>query len=163
MIAAIWAQTEDGLIGNKGELPWHLPADLAFFKQMTEDNTIVMGKTTFEGMGKRVLPNRQTIVLTTDMHYQADGVIVMHSIEDVLSYAENFEGITFIAGGSKIYEHFLQYSDVLYKTVIEGEFEGDAYFPAVNWDEWSLVNESDGEVNDKNKYPHHFDTYHRKS
>lgn len=74
MLAAIWAQDEEGTIGKENRLPWHLPNDLKFFKQMTEDNTIVMGRKTFEGMGSRPLPNRQTIVLTRDREYQAKGL-----------------------------------------------------------------------------------------
>ena len=102
MLAAIWAQDESGLIGKENKLPWHLPHDLAFFKNTTENNTIVMGRTTFEGMGKRALPNRQTIVLTSDRSYESEGVTVLHSVEDVVKYAETFEGITFITGGAKV-------------------------------------------------------------
>lgn len=162
MLAAIWAQDEQGTIGKKNRLPWHLPNDLKFFKQMTEDNTIVMGRKTFEGMGSRPLPNRQTIVLTRDKGYQAEGVTVFHTVEEVLEYARSFAGITFISGGSAVYEDFLPYCDVLYRTVIHHSFEGDTKFPAVAWDDWTLINLSEGEQDENNRYAYQFETYQRK-
>ncbi|EPH94648.1 MULTISPECIES: dihydrofolate reductase [unclassified Enterococcus] len=163
MLAAIWAQDEKGLIGKDDQLPWYLPNDLKFFKQMTELNTLVMGRKTFEGMGGRPLPNRQTIVLTRDLTYQADGVIVMHAMEEVLAYEKEHDGIVFIAGGAAVYQEFLPYCAILYRTVIHHGFEGDTYFPPVDWEEWSLINLSTGEVDEKNRYPYQFETYQRKS
>ncbi|NHL43380.1 dihydrofolate reductase, partial [Enterococcus faecium] len=114
MLAAIWAQDENGLIGKEDRLPWRLPNDLKFFKQMTEANTLVMGRKTFEGMGSRPLPNRQTIVLTRDSSYKAEGVHVMHSVEDVLALEKETDGIFFIAGGSAVYQEFLPFCTILY-------------------------------------------------
>ncbi|GGC81234.1 dihydrofolate reductase [Enterococcus wangshanyuanii] len=162
MLAAIWAQDEQGTIGKENRLPWHLPNDLKFFKQMTEDNTIVMGRKTFEGMGSRPLPNRQTIVMTRDKNYKASGVIVVHDIDEVLAYAQEFSGITFIAGGSKVYEEFLPYCDVLYRTVISHTFDGDSVFPEVSWEDWTLINLSPGEQDEQNYYSYQFETYQRK-
>ncbi|MCQ4503646.1 dihydrofolate reductase, partial [Vibrio parahaemolyticus] len=104
------------MIGKEDQLPWRLPNDLKFFKQMTEANTLVMGRKTFEGMGSRPLPNRQTIVMTRDRDYQADNVMVMHEIEEVLDYAKENDGILFVAGGSAIYKEFLPFCSVLYRT-----------------------------------------------
>ncbi|HGF7665430.1 TPA: dihydrofolate reductase, partial [Enterococcus faecium] len=114
MLAAIWAQDENGLIGKEDRLPWRLPNDLKFFKQMTEANTLVMGRKTFEGMGSRPLPNRQTIVLTRDPSYTAEGVHVMHSVEEVLALEKETDGIFFIAGGSAVYQEFLPFCTILY-------------------------------------------------
>ncbi|MGY3766063.1 dihydrofolate reductase [Vagococcus vulneris] len=161
MIAAIWAQDQNGLIGNNDQLPWYLPDDLQFFKQMTENNAIVMGRKTFEGMGKQLLPNRKTIILTSDMSYNGNGADVLHTIDDVLAFAEKFEGITFITGGGQIYKNFLPHIDVLYRTLIKAEFEGDTYFPYLDWEDWNIVSTSEGVVDDKNKYPHDFETYQR--
>lgn len=162
MLAAIWAQDEQETIGKENQLPWHLPNDLKFFKQMTEGNTIVMGRKTFEGMGGRPLPNRQTIVLTRDNAYQIQGVIVFHTVDEVLDYAKNFSGITFIAGGSAVYEDFLPYCDVLYRTVIHHSFDGDTKFPPVAWDDWTMINLSEGTQDDENSYAYQFETYQRK-
>lgn len=161
MLAAIWAQDENGLIGKEDRLPWRLPNDLKFFKQMTEANTLVMGRKTFEGMGSRPLPNRQTIVLTRDSSYTAEGVHVMHSVEEVLALEKETDGIFFIAGGSAVYQEFLPFCTILYRTVIYHVFDGDAYFPPVDWSDWSLINTSQGEIDEKNRYPHQFETYQR--
>lgn len=163
MLAAIWAQDENGLIGKDSKLPWHLPNDLAFFKSTTENNTIVMGRTTFEGMNKRPLPNRHTIVLTSDKNYQAEGVTVLHSIAEVRAYDEDFEGITFVTGGAKVYEQFLPYCSVLYRTVIHESFTGDTWFPEVDWEEWTMINISEGLVDVANPHKHSFETYQRKA
>lgn len=161
MLAAIWAQDEQGLIGKEDKLPWHLPDDLKFFKQMTENNTIVMGRKTFEGMGGRPLPNRMTVILTHDTSYAPEGVTVLNDIQSVLDFAKETEGITFVAGGSTVYEELLPYCTILYRTLIDQQFEGDAFFPDINWEEWHLVSASDGVVDEKNLYPHSFETYQR--
>ena len=162
MLAAFWAQDENGLIGKENKLPWRLPNDLKFFKQMTESNTLVMGRKTFEGMGNRPLPNRHTIVLTHNRDYTAEGVMVMHSIDEVLAYEKETDGIIFIAGGSTIYKEFLPFCTVLYRTVIHHTFEGDSYFPTLDWEDWSMINVSQGETDEKNRYNHQFETYQRK-
>ncbi|MGX7172824.1 dihydrofolate reductase [Enterococcus ratti] len=162
MLAAIWAQDENGLIGKEDKLPWRLPSDLKFFKQMTKENTLVMGRKTFEGMGSRPLPNRQTIVMTRDKNYQADHVTVMHDLEEVLEYEQKTDGILFIAGGSVIYKEFLPFCTVLYRTVIHHSFKGDTYFPDIDWNKWSLINISQGKTDEKNPYDHQFETYQRK-
>ncbi len=162
MLAAIWAEDKHGLIGIKGKLPWHLPNDLKFFKKMTIHNTVVMGRKTFEGMGKKALPDRQTIVLTNDLDYEAENVLIVHTVEEVLQYAEETEGITFIIGGREIFKAFLPYLDILYKTVIHESFEGDVYFPKIDWSKWAIVSISEGIVDEKNKYVHQFETYQKK-
>ena len=159
MLAAIWAQDQHGLIGREQQLPWHLPADLKFFKETTIGQTIVMGRKTFEGMGKRPLPKRQTILLTRDQTYQAENVLVLHSLAEVLAYAQDKD--VFITGGAQIYRDFLPYCDFLYRTVIDGSFTGDTYFPEVDWTQWQLLQTTTGRLDEKNQYPHRFETYRR--
>lgn len=161
MLAAIWAQDESGLIGKDAQLPWYLPADLRYFKEKTLHHTIVMGRKTFEGMGGRPLPHRKTIVLTRDENYQNEQVLVMHSKEDVLSYAEQQEDIVWITGGSLIYREFIPYCDELYRTVIEGNFQGDTYFPEIDWHDWKLVDSQSGIIDEKNSYSHRFERYQK--
>lgn len=161
MLAALWAQDKTGLIGKKQTLPWHLPNDLQYFKKMTIGKTIVMGRKTFEGMGSRPLPGRQTIILTRNKNYQALGVKVMHSLEEVLTFASQQSDMVMIVGGAAIYKDFLPYLDILYRTVIDEKFIGDAYFPEINWQEWQLVESLNGIVDEKNKYAHRFETYKR--
>ncbi|MGX6972057.1 dihydrofolate reductase [Vagococcus lutrae] len=163
MLAAIWAQDEEGLIGKDDALPWRLPNDLSFFRNTTENNTIVMGRKTFEGMNKRPLPNRHTIVLTSDTSYQAEGIQVMHTVEEVLAYAESYDGIVFITGGANVYRQFFPHADILYRTVIHEIFEGDTYIPEPNWDDWSMIDISEGTMDAENRYAHTFETYKRKN
>ncbi|MGX7394405.1 dihydrofolate reductase [Carnobacterium mobile] len=162
MIAFLWAQDQQGLIGNKGTLPWRLPNDLKFFKEKTQGNAVVMGRKTFEGMNKRPLPNRINIVMTTDEKYQAEGVLVMHSPKEVLDFADHYQGITFITGGSDIFKLFEKNAYVLYRTMIDGEFEGDTFMPDLDWSKWQLVDMDTGIVDERNKYAHTFETYRRK-
>lgn len=162
MLAALWAQDETGLIGKDKTLPWHLPSDLQYFKKMTIGKTIVMGRTTFEGMGCRALPNRETIVLTRNQDYQHSDVTVMHSKEEVLALAKTSEEPIMIIGGTVVFEEFLPDTDILYCTRIDETFEGDTYFPEVNWDEWELTDVQEGTVDEQNKYAHRYETYKRK-
>lgn len=162
MIAFLWAQDENGIIGNHGTLPWSLPNDLQYFKKMTIDKAIVMGRKTFEGMNKRPLPNRMNIILTTDKNYQADGVKVMHSVDEVMKFAKHYEKDTIITGGTAVFKAFMPFADVLYKTIIHAEFEGDTVIPAIDWNEWKLVQSEAGLVDERNKYPHDFETYVKK-
>ncbi|MEO1770290.1 dihydrofolate reductase [Candidatus Enterococcus ferrettii] len=159
MLIAIWAQDKNGLIGKNDHLPWRLPNDLRFFKEKTVNNTIVMGRKTFEGMGSRPLPNRQTIVLTHNTAYENNQVLVMHSLEEVLHYSQQTEMITYIAGGSAVYQDFLPQCDFLYRTTIDHAFEGDAYFPSIDWNNWQLIKQTQGTVDEKNPYPHVFEVY----
>lgn len=162
MLAAIWAQDQNGLIGKNEVLPWYLPDDLKFFKATTINKTLVMGRRTFEGMGGRPLPNRTTIVLTRDITYQAPaGVHVMHDTAEVINYAQSKDHTVFIAGGSMIYASLLPACNYIFRTVIEDSFEGDTYFPEVKWENWHLVKKVAGKVDEKNKFPHFFEEYER--
>ncbi|MGX7131716.1 dihydrofolate reductase [Enterococcus songbeiensis] len=159
MLAAIWAEDKNGLIGHKGTLPWRLPNDLRFFKEKTTGHTIVMGRKTFEGMGSRPLPNRKTIVLTSNPTYQAAGVRVLHSADEVLALKEEQ---LFVIGGAVVFEALLPACDTLFRTVIDAEFEGDTYFPKLDWSKWEKVEVIEGILDEKNRYPHQFEIYKRK-
>lgn len=164
MLIAIWAQAEDGLIGQLEHLPWHLPEDLQFFKEQTLGKTIVMGRKSFEGMGSRALPKRKTILLTSDETYQvADAnVQVMHQVEEVLDYAKTATTPVYIAGGAQVYKAFEEHYDILLRTVIEGEFQGDTYFPAFDFSEYRLVESRPGMVDEKNRYAHRFEMWQKR-
>lgn len=162
MLIAIWAQDQNGLIGKEEKLPWHLPNDLNFFRKTTEGHTVVMGRTTFEGMGKRLLPKRQTIILTRNQEYHVPGALVMHTVSEVLDYAKSSDTTTFITGGANVYQQFIPYCDQLYRTVIEGEFTGDRHFPEIDWSPFEKVASRQGDVDEKNVYPHVFETFQRK-
>ena len=160
MLAFVWAEDENGLIGKNGTLPWKLPNDLKFFKEITMDGTIVMGRKTFEGMNKRLLPGRQTIVLTRQTDYDGNGAEVLLDKETILQDAK--EDDMYIIGGSDIFELFLDDVDVLYQTKIHETFEGDTYFPKVDWDKFQLKKSVEGSLDQNNIYPHTFSLFIRK-
>lgn len=160
MLIMIWAQDENGLIGKNNILPWHLPNDLKFFKEKTLNRTIVMGRTTFEGMQKRVLPNRQTIILTRDIDYQANNVVVYNSVEEIIERSKQED--IYVVGGASVYSQFAPFADVLFQTVIHHTFDGDTHFPKIDFSDYMLVDEIQGVVDEKNQYAHTFKKFERK-
>jgi len=136
-ISLIVATASNGVIGKDNKLPWHLPADLKRFKALTTGNTLVMGRKTFEGIG-RVLPDRTTIVVTRQKDFAApDGVLVAHSLDDAFRQAKTDE--VFVAGGAAIYRQALDRVERIYLTTVGTEFEGDTEFPGINWSLWHLI------------------------
>ncbi len=119
--------TPDRVIGRDGELPWHLPADLAFFKRTTSGHPIVMGRKTYESIG-RPLPKRRNIVLTRDPEWSAPGVEVIHRPEDLIRLP-GLDGTVFIIGGAEIYAAFLPRIDELLVTHVHSHHQGDTHFP----------------------------------
>jgi dihydrofolate reductase len=126
-LTAIVAMTADRVIGRNGTLPWHLPEDLAFFKRVTSGHPVMMGRKTYESIG-RPLPRRRNIVLTRDAGWSADGVEVIRRPEDLKSLP-GLEGRVFIIGGSEIYGAFLPETDDLLVSHVFAAHEGDTRFP----------------------------------
>lgn len=157
MISLIVAYARNQVIGKDGDMPWHLPADLKNVKELTTGKTIVMGRKTFESIGKP-LPNRRNVVLTRSQDFHPEGVDVVHTKEEVLAM-----GDAIIFGGSEIYRQFLDVVDRLYITEIDLETEGDTFFPAWDRDAYTLVDKREGIVDEKNVHPHAFYVYERKN
>src|SRR5579885_1294168 len=134
-ISIIVAMSINRVIGLNNALPWRLSADLKRFKQLTMGHCLIMGRKTFESIG-RPLPGRTTIVVTRQNSFKPDGVQIAHSLEDGINQAVGDE--VFIAGGAQIYNKSIQMADRLYMTIIEKEFEGDAFFPEINFSDWRL-------------------------
>ncbi|MBY0314702.1 MAG: dihydrofolate reductase [Bdellovibrionales bacterium] len=142
MISHIAAVSKNGVIGNKGELPWHLPEDLKYFKAKTLNRAIIMGRKTFESLGKP-LPKRLNIVVSRDPDYQAEGCRSFTSVQDAIAFCKDsreWSEEIFIVGGGEIYKHTLDMADRLYLTLIDKEFNGDARYPDWNKD-FKLVSE----------------------
>ena len=142
-ISLIAAMDRNRVIGHDNDLPWHLPADLMWFKKNTLGKPILMGRRTFESIG-RPLPGRTNIVLTRDKTFKADGCIVVHDIEEALRTAsddvsEVEEGEVVVIGGGQLFELLIDIADLLYLTRIDADFEGDTFFPAIESDEWSVL------------------------
>lgn len=133
-IIAIWAEDENGVIGLDGTLPWRLPKELQHFKKTTLHQAILMGRVTFEGMKRRLLPERQTLVLTSDDHYQVDGVLSVTSVEKALEWYHAQKKNLYVIGGAKVLEAFDGHFNRIIKTVVHHEFTGDTYAPHMDLD-----------------------------
>jgi dihydrofolate reductase len=139
-VAIIAAVAANGVIGNGNAIPWRLPSDFAHFKRMTVGKPLIMGRKTFESIG-RPLPGRTNIVVTRQEGYQPDGVIVISSLEAALEHAQTIAATdraneVMIGGGAEIYAQALPIADRLYITHVGATPDGDAHFPAVNMEEW---------------------------
>ncbi|ANU28221.1 dihydrofolate reductase [Planococcus versutus] len=141
MISMMVAHDLNRVIGKNNELPWHIPADLAYFKEHTIGKGIVMGRNTFESIG-RPLPKRRNIVVTRNDDYTADGVNVVHNIQDAIKLAREKHEEIMIIGGEQVFESVLPDADRLYITLVQHEYNGDTYFPEYGR-EWKLVSESE--------------------
>ncbi len=156
MISIIVAYAKGRVIGKDGKIPWYLPSDLKHFKEITSGHTVVMGRKTFEALG-RPLPERRNVVLTHSNAIDVPGVEVAHSKDDVLAL-----GDVFIIGGENVYKQFLEVAERLYITEIAFEVDGDAFFPAWDHQLFTMLSAQEGILDEKNALPHIFYTYERK-
>jgi dihydrofolate reductase len=153
-IAIVVAMAENRVIGRDNRLPWHLPADLRHFKQLTVGKPVMMGRKTHESIG-RALPGRTNIVVTRDHSYQAPGCVVVHSIEGALRAAEGHEE-AMVIGGTEFYRQLLPKAERIYLTLVHAVFEGDALFPEITPGEWREVERTDCTADEKNPWPYSF-------
>jgi len=135
----IGAMSKNRVIGKNNKLPWKIPDDLKYFKKMTKGKTVIMGRKTFDSVG-RPLPDRNNIVLTRDTDLKIPGVVVRNSLEKALLSCQPTEQVMII-GGSEIYQAALPYAREIYLTIIDAEYDGDAYFPEFSESEWEKTNE----------------------
>lgn len=159
-ISMIWAMDRNHLIGKNNQLPWHIPRDTAFFIEKTRDKTVLMGRKTWESLGSKPLKDRRNVVLTRDRQFTCEGCTVVHTLEEALQLDEGKEELMVI-GGAEIYKLMLPYADQLIITWIDAEFEGDAYFPEIPWEEWKEVSSIPGIRDEKNPYDYRFAYYER--
>ncbi|CAH0274705.1 Dihydrofolate reductase [Peribacillus sp. Bi96] len=155
MISLIVAMDQNRVIGKNNQLPWHLPADLQYFKKVTMGHPIVMGRKTFESIG-RVLPGRENVIVTRNQDFKAEGCVVLHDILQIKTYADNSDQEVFVIGGAEIFKEILPVTDRLYITEIHETFEGDTFFPLINEKEWDKTSSIQGTMDDKNRYAHDF-------
>lgn len=166
-LTIIVAAAENGVIGRGGDLPWHLSADLQRFKRTTMGSAILMGRKTWESIG-RPLPGRTSIVLTRQTDYDPGHaeVRVVQNLDDALALARNLEDCqdeAFVIGGANIYEMSLPRAERLLLTRVHSDLDGDVWFPDVDWEAWQLLDEQSHEADDRNDYPHTYQTWQRKS
>lgn len=154
IISLVAAASDNNVIGNKGALPWKMPADMKFFKNLTMGHTVIMGRKTYESMGKP-LPGRKNIVISRKKNFSADGCIVLGSLEEAFTlFADEKE--VFIIGGAEIYQAALQKADKVYLTRIHCVVHGDAYFPQLTEKEWVEKSRIDHPSDEKNPFPYIF-------
>ncbi len=161
IISLIWAMDENRLIGMENRLPWRLPADMKWFRRHTLGKPIIMGRKTFDSFGGRPLPERTNIVVTRDKGYQAEGAVVVYSIDEAIQAAGDVDEVMII-GGASFYEQMLPRAERIYLTLVHGKFEGDAWFPQFDMGEWREVLREEHPVDEKNNVACSFLCYERK-
>jgi len=159
-LSIVVAMDKNHLIGKGNGLPWYLPADLAFFKKITTGNAILMGRKTYDSIGKP-LPNRRNIIITRNPDISISGCEVVDSIGKALSITRDEEEVMVI-GGANLFKQFLPDVSRLYITHIEGELEGDTYFPNYDANDWLEISRESYQADEKNKYAYHFSMMERK-
>ena len=158
-LSIIAAVATNGVIGHQGRLPWHLPADLARFKELTTGHALIMGRKTFESIG-RALPGRRSVVLTSDGGYRAQGVTLAASLAGAVEACAG-EQEAFVIGGASVYAEALAVAGRAYITRVDSAPEGDTFFPDTDLAGWTLVDETLRASDEENAYPMTFCTYER--
>lgn len=159
IIAAIVVTDLNNAIGKDNKLLCHLPADLKFFKSTTMGCPIIMGRKTYESIG-RLLPGRKNIIITRNSNYRVEGAEIYTSIEHCLKNLK--EEKIFIIGGAEIYKQTLPFTNEIYRTLIEHKFDADVFFPEINRDQFELTWEEKHQKDEKNPYDHTFQKFVRK-
>lgn len=156
MIKIIAAMSKNRVIGDSNSLIWSLPNDLKRFKQLTTGQTVIMGRKTYESIG-RPLPNRRNIIITRDENYEAIGCEIVNSLEEALLLSGED---CFIIGGGEIYKQSLPIADKIYLTLIQEDFKGDTSFPELG-DDWVKISREDHEADEKNPHKYSFIEYEK--
>jgi dihydrofolate reductase len=162
MISFILAMDDNRVIGKDNQLPWHLPEDLKFFKRVTMGHPIVMGRKTYDSIG-RPLPGRENIIITRNPDYRNEDCTVFNTIAGFLAYCkEKPEEEFFVIGGAEIFHQMMTNVNRLYITEIHEEFEGDTFFQEIDMESWNLISREKGLKDEKNPYDYEFTIYERK-
>jgi dihydrofolate reductase len=158
MLSAVVAMSENRVIGKDNKLPWHMPADLAHFKKITLGKPIIMGRKTYESIG-RPLPGRRNLILTRDKSWVMAGCEVFHSVDAVLAALEGHDAS--VIGGAEIFSAFMPSIEKLYLTVIHFQCEGDAFLPALDLQKWQITSKETHAADAANPYAYTFFAYQK--
>ena len=161
MLSIVVAKAKNNIIGKNNELVWHLPEDLKHFKELTTGHTIIMGRKTYESLGKP-LPNRKHIIFSQnpDFKVHEENVQVVHSLLEIQDLIEGKEE-AFVIGGAMIYNFLMPYVKKMYVTEIKQEFDGDAFFPIIDSEKWKETSRTTGIKNEENNLDYDFVTYEK--
>jgi dihydrofolate reductase len=163
-LSILVAMARNRVIGQNNALPWHLPADLKHFKSLTMEKTIVMGRKTYQSIG-RPLPGRTNIIITHQTSYKVPGAVVVNSVEDALQVCKKtgaYDSESFIIGGEKLYRQTIKICQRMYITEIQRDFVGDTFFPEFNPDDWEETQRDKHFSDDGNRMEYHFVILDRK-
>ncbi|SEW49487.1 dihydrofolate reductase [Chryseobacterium wanjuense] len=160
MTTIVVAMGEKNEIGFENQLLWHLPKDLKHFKDITSGHPVIMGRKTYESIGKP-LPNRTNIVVSRQKDWFEEGILIVGSIKEAVKFAKKIDEEVFIIGGGNIYEQTMDVVDRLEVTLVKADLEADTFFPKINEKVWKKVNEVCHEKDEKNQYDFCFQTYER--
>lgn len=160
IVSIIVAIAENNAIGKGNQLLWRMPADLKHFKNATTGHTVIMGRKTFDSVGKP-LPNRRNIVITRNSDLKIDGVEVVNTLEKAIALCDQDEEV-FIVGGAEIYKMAMSLTDKIYLTVIHGVFDADTFFPVIDPELWQETEVVDNTADEKNPFDYTFSTLVRK-
>jgi dihydrofolate reductase len=149
-LSLIVAVAENGVIGNRGELPWRLSADLRRFRELTMGHHVIMGRKTYESLG-RPLPGRTLIVITRQGDYDARGALVAASLDEALRLASG-DPEPFVIGGAEIFREAFSRADRIYQTIVHARPEGDVFFPPWDESQWRIISEESRAADDKNQF-----------
>lgn len=161
MLSIIVAKAKNNVIGKDNQLIWHLPNDLKRFKKLTTGHTIIMGRKTFESLG-RILPNRKHVILSKNKEFNIDNenVEIVNDILELKQYIDSNEE-SFVIGGAMIYKLLMPMSNKMYITEISKEFDGDAFFPEIDMNEWKVTNREFIPKENENDFEYSYVTYER--
>jgi len=159
IISFIVAVSQNNVIGKDNKLPWHLPADMKYFKQVTFGHHIIMGRSTYEALGK-VLPGRTNIIVTRQHDFDAPGCIIVGDLRSAFDCArEHHETECFVIGGGDVFRQSIVWADKIYLTKVFHNFEGDTFFPDLNKDDWNMISEDRHLPDEKNRYAYAFQVF----
>jgi len=167
-LALIVAVSDNNVIGIKDDLPWKLSSDLKKFKALTTGSSVIMGRKTFDTIG-RLLPNRNTIIVTRNPSFDFEGATIVHSIIDALEACQNNDSVqlvgrnktAFLIGGAEIYKLGIEFVNEIYLTRVHAEVEGDTFFPHINWNQFKLMYSEEHKADENNEYDFSLMHYHR--
>ncbi|MGI9517101.1 MAG: dihydrofolate reductase [Pirellulaceae bacterium] len=159
IVSLIVAMSENGVIGRDGDMPWRLSDDLRRFKRITMGHHLIMGRKTFDSIG-RLLPGRTTIIMTRNVDYQVEGALIARDFASALALAAGDDEV-FVVGGGEIYRTALPAVQRIYLTRVHTTLEGDTTFPEIDWDNWQRVSRESHSCDDRNNYDYTFEVYDR--
>jgi dihydrofolate reductase len=158
MVTLVVAIGKNGEMGKDNKMPWHMPKDLKHFKEITSGYPVIMGRKTYESIGK-ALPNRTNIVVSRRENWFEEGILIVGSLKEALKFAQKINESVMVIGGADIFKQTMDIADTLEVTLVDSEFDADTFFPTINTKVWKLTTEEFHTKDEKNRFDFSFKTY----